>query len=150
MYQYSSTVLIADVTSHFAHTHVSQSWFDHILTDCSLSTIVVVACFSFLLIHSSSSRPSHVSDCHWTSGESVNGDVSTDEKGMRCSCFLSCCSFLHCAVHVAIQYYYTVPYCTIIAQTLIDSCLITPSIECSALSSSCFISIDQHFSLIMF
>ena len=120
------------------------------IVHCLLLLSLLVSHFSWstLLLHD---LASHVSDCHWTSGESVNGDVSTDEKGMRCSFFLSCCSFFHCAVHVAIQYYYTIPYCTCIAQIFLHSCLIvTPSIECNALSSSCFISIDQHFSLIMF
>ena len=78
-----------------------------------LFTVCYCCRFSFLLIHSSSSsQPSHVSDCHWTSGESVDGEVLTDEKGMMCLCFLSCCSFfsLCCACSNTVLLYYTVLY----------------------------------------
>ncbi len=121
-----------------------------------LFTVYYCCRFSFLLIHSLSSRPSHDSDCHWTSGESFDGDDLTDQKGMRRLCFLSClscCFFLFslcCACSNTVLLYYTIPYCTCIAQIFLQSCLITPSIEYSALSSSCFISVDQHFSLTMF
>lgn len=140
----------ADRWFHFTRrTSVSQSWVDHILTDCSLSAIVVVSHFSWstlLLLHNL-----------------LMSVIVTEQvvsllmvrfwrmKRAWCVCvFCRAVPFFHCAVHVAIQYYCNIPYCTCIAQIFLQSCLITPLIACSAFSSSCFISIDQHFSRTMF